>query len=300
MKNNILITGADGNIGKRLIKSILSNFDYNIIAVVLSEDSFIDSFKEVLNEYKERITVVQNDKFVKDFNSFECVYAVVHLAFARGNRPANEIASSIEFATSVFNKLINNKVNNIINISSQSVYGSEKDYRDENTLVCPDSLYAMAKFASELILKDKYQNHELNYTNIRLDSIVQSQNLIKALCKKAKANEVIKIVGPNQYFSYLDIEDAVSAVMCLLITNKKWRNVYNVGLNCCRYSLVELAEMVSDVALKKGYNKTRIKVIPKDIELYRGVNSSQFISDTGWKPKYNINAMVERIFNEVN
>lgn len=292
----ILLTGSDGNLGGRLSKFLVDTTDFSVVAV----SSFPERIplmieREKIIHTEKIIQMSSNDMFTDDLTKMD-IRGVVHFAFSRAIFPNKDIASSLDYSLTAFNKIIDSKFQNAIYVSSQSVYGNTSEWRTEETIVAPDSIYAMAKYAGEKLFEACYRGHEdLQHAVIRLDLILQSQNLVKALCRNAKEKGELHLTGGKQVFSYLDIDDVPSAIYAMLTCEKDWKPVYNVGWNKIRYNIIEIAEIVKDIAEKQG-NKVRISLDRNDTEYWSGMDSSLFTKDTQWEPKKEIYEMIRNIF----
>lgn len=296
----ILITGANGLLGGKIIRHLIDKTEYGIIAAASSEEKIREMAEREGISQIERIHYLSNQTFLLSEMQLPAVYGAVHLAFARRIRPAQDIAASLDFASAVFMKLASSGIDRVINLSSQGVYGNIEDIRVEEIPPAPVNHYTMAKYASEVIFNTYFENSSVpNHTNIRLDLVVQSQNLIPALSKQAKEGR-IQLRGGEQRFSFIDAEDAADGVVSMLMSPGKWKNVYNLGWNRTRYTLQEIAEIVADVAEMHGYERPEIVLDKQDISLWSGMDSTRFMEHTGWKPKIDIYTMVERIFGEID
>lgn len=280
--NQILITGANGYLGGIITRRIISDTCFDVIAVASSEEKVL-AMCERENVDKERVHFLSNDALLKPETDLKDVFGAVHLAFARRVRPAAEIASSLVFAANVFHKFADSRIDRVINMSSQGVYGGTEEIRTEGTLPAPENHYTMAKYASELLFKDILYNCT-HYTNLRLDLVAQSQNIIKGLCKSAKEGQ-INLKGGRQVFSFIDGEDAAAAVVAMLKMDGDWDCVYNVGWNRVRYTLIELAEIVAESAEKCGFKRPKITLEEANLVLWAGMDSTKFMKKTGWEPK---------------
>lgn len=156
------------------------------------------------------------------------LYGAIHLAFARRMRPAEDIASSVQFAADVFHKLRECKVDRVINMSSQGIYGNTEQIRTEKTVPAPATQYTMAKYAAEILFNDILSCP--HHTSFRLDPVAQSQNVLKGLCRSAKEGEIY-LRGGKQVFSFLDVSDVPGAVAAMFNVSGEWDSVYNVGWN---------------------------------------------------------------------
>lgn len=280
---NILLTGANGFLGGKITRKIIDSTEFDVIAVASTDEkAYAMCERESVN--KDRVHFLSSADFLKPETELRDVFGAVHLAFARRVRPAADIASSLVFASAVFHKLADSGIDRVINMSSQGVYGGTEEFRTEATAPAPENHYTMAKYASEVLFNDILKNCP-HHTNFRLDLVAQSQNIIKGLCKSAKEGK-INLKGGKQVFSFIDGEDAASAVVAMLTAEGEWDSVYNVGWNRKRVTLVELAELVADAAEKCGYPRPQIELTEADIALWAGMDSSRFVGKTGWKPAF--------------
>ena len=289
---NILITGVNGFLGGKITRRITTDTDFDIIAVA-SSDEKVQAMCERESVDKGRVHYLSNIDFLKLETELKDVYGAVHLAFARRARPAAEIASSLVYAAEVFHKLADSRIDRVINMSSQGVYGGTEEIRTEETAPAPDNHYTMAKYASEVLFNDILKDSP-HHTNFRLDLVAQSQNIVNGLCKSAKKGK-ISLKGGKQVFSFIDGEDVAGAVVAMLREEGNWANVYNVGWDRNRYTLVELAEIVADAAVKCGYRRPEIDLVEADIAIWSGMDSSRFIKKTGWKPEVEIGKTIRCI-----
>lgn len=294
---NILITGANGFLGGKITQKIITDTELDVIAVASSEEKVL-SMCEKEGVDKSRVHFLSNSEMLMPDTELNDVFGAVHLAFARRVRPAVDIASSLTYATAVFHKLANSNIDRIINMSSQGVYGATEEIRTEDTPPAPENHYTMAKYASEVLFNDILSNCP-HYTNFRLDLVAQSQNIIKGLCKSAKEGK-INLKGGKQVFSFIDGEDVAEAVVAMLKADGGWETIYNVGWNQKRYTLVELAEIVAEAAIKCGYKRPEIELTEADISLWAGMNSSRFIEKAGWRPSTGLFETVVSLLSESN
>ena len=299
---NILITGVDGMIGGTLVRRILSRTDWNVTGATFSEDLVEKMLKRerISAENAARVRFLSNDVLTEQGTDLSGIDAAVHLAFSRRNCPAKDIAASIDFASAVFRKLAASGTERVINLSSQGVYGKAEEFRTEATPAAPETPYTMAKYAAEVIFRTHFDASAVkDYTNLRLDPVVQSQNLVIALCKQAKQG-TIQLRGVEPRFSVIDVEDAAAAIAAMLESPSGWEKAYNVGWNRRRYTLTEVAEHVADTAARLGFGRPEITLDRQDIVLWAGMDSSRFTALTGWIPQTDLDGMIEKIFRNIS
>lgn len=291
---NILITGANGYIGKNLVKSLTELNKYKILCVVSTVEKFELLKSQISN--CENIYYISNDQFIDEYNTNEVIDVAVHLASSRANAGSEKIAEGIRYSERVFKKFKELRVKRVINISSQSVYGNTSDIRHEYTPVNPNTLYALSKYAIECLLDAIMSDCECEYTNVRLDSVIQSQRIVSIFSSNIKTSGKIHITGGKQVFSYIDIEDAVLAIIDLLEASAEYKRVYNVGLNESRINIVELAEMLIEIGKEDGYSNLTYSLDENDNEIWAGMNSELFSKDTGWTPKLSLYDSIKKVY----
>lgn len=299
-EKKILITGADGSLGGRMVKLLADETEYEVVAVSSFPEKIPHMLaREGVKNLNKIIQMSSEEMFRADLTKFH-IAGAVHFAFSRAVFPKEEIASSLDYSLAAFRKAADSHIQNAIYISSQSIYGNTPEWRLEETVPSPESVYAMAKYAGEKLFESVYLGHEeLQHTILRLDIVIQSQNLVKTLCRNAKESGKLVLRGGKQMFSYIDADDVPYAILSLLNGKKVWRAVYNVGPNRMRYNLMEIAGMVKEVAESHGCNEIEIDFSQDDTALWAGMDTGKFEADTGWKPRYDIRQMVSRIFEMV-
>ena len=281
----IAITGAGGFLGQSLINKIVQQTSWNVIAFTSSFGGGNDT---------ARLIYYNNDRLEEVLRDND-IDIILHLAFSRRFRSSTEIAMSIDFSYRVYKSALNNKCR-VVNLSTVGIYGQNETFLSEKDLPAPDSLYSMAKYASEGLLESVFSGQEERVTNLRLSGIAQSQRVLPIFIEQAKTVGKINIQGGTQQFSWIDIDDATEAIIALFRYTGEWKPIYNVTLNRYRYSIVEVANIVAEVAKEKGYKSTEISVTPSDMTVYVGWNSDLFMQDTGWYPRVTLKETIRKMF----
>lgn len=299
-EKRIVITGANGNLGGSLIKEIVENTDYGVVAVANSFETIMDMLKRERITDVDRVIPMNQDVFFRGDLEKLHICAAVHMAFSRANRPSRDIADSLEYAKKTFKRLYEMQIPKNIYISSQSVYGTMSDWRVEECLPAPETVYSMAKYAGEKLFEVQFCDKcNIKYSTMRLDYVIQSQKLVSSLCRDVKNTGVMNLKVGNQTFSYIDKSDVAKAIIALLQFEGDWKPIYNVGPHKMRYTLTEIADVVMTVAKRRGIHGVKINSEEKDITLWSGMDSTLFMTDTGWKPTMDIYQMVEEIYEKV-
>lgn len=303
-KKTLLITGGTGYLGRSLVKFVLEKYAGKFELCLLVRDKV--KAGKLFGDLK--LTIYDIDDFNHGFLSLGNVDVLVHAAFARPQCLPIEIAQSLSFTFDLFESAVSNQVPNIINISSQSVYGqSRKGPLLEKNDVVPDSLYSQAKFATELFLnKAKKRHPHLNLTSLRIGTItggtdgLQPIDLISKLSLKTLNIDDLNILDGNIEVERIDIRDAVNAISKIICnTEQHFKQVYNVGTNN-KILLEQLAEKI--IAESKNYISQKITsnliISKREQELgYLGLDSTLFEEDFNWKPVFSIDDSIKSVFD---
>lgn len=223
----VLITGASGTIGLKVIKYLLSEGKYEITAVDLKNGEN----RKRLKKYRRRIKTVYTDisdsslmeDLIKEAN-YVIHLAGVNLPIANMNQ---KLTYEVDFkGTENIVRLIDfyNPECHLLYASSSSVYG--KQDKDEVSVSTKpnlnnDDYYSLAKIDAEEIIKKKLKNYSIYRLPVVLTDIVK-ENYIYSYNKNAKMEVVTDTDVAYMFSKAIDKIDKV---------NKKTFNVGG-GENC--------------------------------------------------------------------
>jgi nucleoside-diphosphate-sugar epimerase len=161
-------------------------------------------------------------------------------------------------------------------------------------------LYALAKLSSEIIIQSVFNSvRNIHFTNIRLAGLVGKElkdRITNKFINNAINGKPLNITGGKQQFSYLDVHDAADGIIALLKTPPEvWKTVYNLGY-LKSYGILEIAELVTQVAKKFNCPEVKINLNKADGSLHAEIDSTLFYNDTNWKPMYDMKATIDSIF----
>lgn len=293
----VLITGAGGYLGLELTSQLTTNPSYVVYAFVKNKHKSIEKFPTLQLDNIFDYSDWENERI-----PFSEIDIIVHCAFSRLSDGAM-LSDSLLFTQSFISNVLPNNACKIINISSQGVYGqNNKPLWKEDMQVAPSSMYALAKYSSELIINaigSSFQN--VFVTNLRIPGLTGGKPGLKPevtsrfiSCVLNRQN--IKIKGGKQIFSIMHVSDAASAIETLLQTDaSQWQKTYNVG-NSWQHSIMEIAEMVLEVAPNYDLHKVEIELEEADIYLNSGLNIDRFRNFTNWQPKYNMIDIIRSLY----
>lgn len=239
----ILITGALGHIGSKLIRTLPQQFDDLEVVMIdnLSTQRFCSLFD--LPDNVQYSFIQSNVKTVDWLNTLQNVDAVVHLAAltdAAGTADKPEVVHQNNFEST---KLLADACLAIavplIFPSSTSVYGSQSEVVDEECVdLQPQSPYAECKIKEEDYIIELCKKG-LNAVICRLGTIygtspgMRFHTAVNKFCWQAIMEQSVTVweTALNQKRPYLDLEDCCNA-FAWIIQNKFYNGkVYNIVSN---------------------------------------------------------------------
>lgn len=205
MTYKLLITGATGFIGQKLIK-YLHNKNYKFICLI-REKSNINILKKLGINY------------IYDYNSKELkdIDIIVHLAGIVNAKTKNEFyESNIETTKKVLNFAIKNKIKKIIFLSTAVAKLNTKED------------YANTKFIAEQLIKKS----KINYVILRASLVYGKgdKRHISALINLIKKYYIIPIIGDGNYLLQpVFIDDLIYAIFNAIEKDKIKNKTYYIA-----------------------------------------------------------------------
>lgn len=296
-EKKIIITGAGGFLGSNLTAALTRKAECVVYALSAHGDQMqqVNTMKNIQYCCKDIIFSIEGEQILDDS-------IVVNCAFPR-NTSGDEMADGLRYVQSLFDRLSECGAKAVINISSQSVYSqTREELATEETIVSLGSSYAVGKYATELMLESVCKKAGIPYTNLRMASLIGpgfDQRIVNRLVKQALLGETLRVVRSNQKFGFLDIEDAVKAIIRLLEADiTQWRSIYNIG-NGKEYSIEYIVQHIKDVFEVNGLSISNINVEDGNGSGSTGVAYSALHEDSGFVPSVDLDTSIQRILDQV-
>lgn len=287
-RKKIVVTGASGFLGSHLVERLKGTDRYEVYAL----SSKPDDLKEKLGG--ENIVYIHKDamdyEMMKDSIVISCAYP--------RNSTGTAIADGLKYIQKVFESAVGSGAAAIINISSQSVYSQQRtEVATEETPVCLESPYAVGKYAVELMLESICKGSKTCYTSLRMASLIGpgfDQRIVNRFVKKLIAHEPITVVRQPKQMGFLDVEDAVGAIIAVTESSMQgWKTVYNAG-NGRGYTVEEIYNSVA-TELKDQIDLTQTVFETGEDASSSAVSCDCLKKDTGFIPAIDLKESVKRI-----
>lgn len=285
----ILVTGATGYLGYHVVLELLKSEGYQVYAI----GGRPEDRANLLPEHPRIKAFPLASLFCEKWDNID---TVINCAFARSNDP-KLLADAIDFTEKEIGVFEDMKVKSVINISSQGVYQRLPigELSDEDSPIEPIDLYSMAKYAVEGMFRVSCVPYT---TSVRLASLMMPQRFLHFFVKKAKAGEAFTVTAPNQCAALLDVRDAASGLVAIAnLPPEVWAETYNLGIGC-QYSLLQYAESVKSIGEALGFH-VKYDVADDGTTSCAGMDCTRIMKDTGWKPFFMKDRMVENLFEDM-
>lgn len=264
---NIIITGALGHIGSKLIRELPCNIEANITMI---DNLLTQRYTSLFNLPKANFTFIQKDILQIDLEKyFKDADVVIHLAAITDAASSFDKSEEVEKVNYIGTKKVADACfktqTKLIFLSTTSVYGTQKEVVDENCSkdeLKPQSPYAISKLKSEEMLKSM----NLEYVILRFGTIfgfspgIRFHTAVNKFCFQAVMGESLSVwkTAYHQKRPYLDLEDAVNSIVFIIKNDIFNQEIYNVlTLNATVEQIVE--------TIRKNINDIKINFVKHQI-----------------------------------
>lgn len=209
----ILLTGASGFIGGKLLAALIEKYGSNAVVALTSK----------------KITGV-NCLVYKSFSDFgldnDCFNEITHVIHAgafipKDTQQSNNISlcyENISYTKSLLSYEFKNLLR-FLNISTIDVYASTEEKLSENSEIEPISLYGSSKFYCEEMVKAFSAQRSISYMNLRIGHVYgpgeeKYKKVLPIAIKNIIENNPVELWGDGSDLrSFIFIEDVVESIL---------------------------------------------------------------------------------------
>lgn len=297
-KKKVLVTGSCGFIiGNLVRKAVYEKQPYQLVSIDKVSTNALNSMYWNKN-HTFHIADIRDQHIIDVIFQFEKPDVVIHGAAETHvdlslTDPNAFVTSNVLGTQVIVNACVKHKVDKLIYISTDEVYGHLTDESSpswtEDSAINPRNPYAATKAAGELIVKAAYQSHGLKYNITRSSNNYgprqMPDKLVPKTIKCIMHDNKIPIYGQGlQIRDWTHVFDNCSAILTIL--NKGEDNqIYNISANQ-EFTNIEVVQHICN-ALSKGHNLIEHIIDPRGNghDFRYSVDSSK-IRELGWEPKY--------------
>jgi nucleoside-diphosphate-sugar epimerase len=298
--HRILVTGASGFLGSRLVKALLDNGAF--VVGIDSNKQFPEHFADII-QHKSFCFIhggfpEKSDEALSELLSEKRgITAVFHMAgIAHAGEceenPLKAFKSHVLLTFQALEFCRQNKIGKFIFPSTGLVYG---DYHrqpvTEETSPTPQNIYAGLKLSAEAIITGHSKSFKITCFIARLGNVYgpgsNEDTVVGTVIKRIKNGEriVVRDLTPIRDFIYVD--DIIEGLIRLFVSTDK-HGCYTVnlstGIGTTIFNLVKMASRIGSVPINEVQPQGNYE--PSNSTLI--LDNSLLKKFTGWKPRYTL------------
>lgn len=215
----IVITGASGNIGRKLFSELNEKHQATVIGLSRMHHEGLE-----MTDYGVESLV----------NIFQNADLVIHLASHRGVADDYQTFAENEIITeNILKAMLAAGVHRIIFMSSIAVYSNEAmpPWKEDQYPV-PQSFYGLSKLMCEYLCR-QYSTKGIDYTILRCGIVYggdHSKRMISSFIDKATAKDTLVLRGKSiAKRDFIYVKDVVSALLWSIYEAPQKNQIYNLG-----------------------------------------------------------------------
>ncbi len=303
-KENILITGANGQIGTCLSQRLIDIFgESNVLLTDIREPKNKIGKFELLN-----ILDIKRFQELIDKHKITQVYHLASLLSALGEKnPRNTWNINFNGLFDILELAKDNKLNKVFFPSSIAVFGetTPKENTAQDVPLIPDTVYGMGKVAGELWCNYYHKRYGLDVRSLRYPGIISYQSMpgggttdyaVDIFHSAVKGEEFNCFLKKDTMLPMMYMDDALNATLMLMEAPKddiKIRYSYNVGAFSFTPEEIykEILKSIPDFTIK--YEPDFRQAIAES--WVKRIDDKEAQRDWGWKPKFSFEEMVKEM-----
>lgn len=308
----ILVIGAGGQIGTELVIELANRFgDDAVIAADIKESPSV-----LLSPYKYLQLDIMNKErlgeIVKEEGVTEIYQLAALLSATAEQKPMLAWDLNMQGLFNVLELAKEGLIKKVFWPSSIAVFGNStpKNNTPQQTVMEPNTVYGISKQAGEQWCNYYFEKHGVDVRSIRYPGLISYTSLpgggttdyaVDIFYHAKKSGEYTSFLDKDTALPMMFMEDAIRATVELMEAPKekiKHRNSYNLGgISFTPKELAdEITKKIPDFGMKYApdYRQRIADSWPSSID------DSAAKKDWGWKPKFDLETMVEVMLQNVD
>ena len=220
MTKSILVTGATGFIGSRLVEELI-NKGYNVTSLIRKGKKGNPKSKIIYGD-------LTDEKINFNDNQFDCVFHLAsHTPLEKNKKVLQKV--NLEGTKKLFNE-IKTITKAIIYISGLGVYGETGEIIvNENQKYNPNTNFVKIRLDAEKFLKENTSKNKIDFAVVHFGDVYGPDGwFYEMLIKRLKKNTFRMPKGGEYYKGFVHVDDAVGSMIAIL-ENKRFGESFIVA-----------------------------------------------------------------------
>ena len=220
MTKSILVTGATGFIGSRLVEELI-NKGYNVTSLIRKGKKGNPKSKIIYGD-------LTDEKINFNDNQFDCVFHLAsHTSLEKNKKVLQKV--NLEGTKKLFNE-IKSITKAIIYISGLGVYGETGEtVVNENQKYNPNTDFVKIRLDAEKFLKEDTSKNKIDFSVVHFGDVYGPDGwFYEMLVKRLKKNTFRMPKGGEYYKGFVHVDDAVGSMIAIL-ENKRFGESFIVA-----------------------------------------------------------------------
>lgn len=285
MEKSILVTGADGFVGRYVVDALVQR-GYRVTILDIKAP---DALNPDVEYYQADL--LSPESLVKLPKKFDFAIHLAAITIPSEFKSSVPVVGNIGMTMNLLEHLEDTK---IILVSSCHVYGSSNSALLEESMLVPNGKYGLSKLLCEQLVSFYSKRNTIitvrpfNHIGSGMPSSLMIPSLIKRV-KEHPRNENVPLVmtGYNSVRDFIDVRDVVAAYIALMEHDALENRIYNVCTGVGTSILHVVENVMELVGLECRIVFENQATSRDDVSTIIG-SSGRIQKETTWRPKYSL------------
>jgi len=269
----VVVTGASGFIGQAVVKTLVKDQSFDVVAVSRSKCSYVDCYQ------------------IENYRDTPGGDVLIHLAEQPDCGQVNSLGDAyLEESTSVLTTLLKKNYKKVIYASSSVIYGDVgQEPFPESSFLAINNVYSKNKHANENLVLSRPNGIIVRLANV-IGLGMAANNVVSDILAQIPGVGSITVRNGVPVRDFICVSDVVDAILQLLKSSKS--GVYNVGLG----SGVSIAQLASLCLKAVGESHRQIESKADTFQAsYNVMNVQKIKNDIGWTANVTLEDCIKQI-----
>lgn len=210
MSKSVLVTGATGFIGTRLVNTLVEK-EYNVSSLIRKGKTGHAKSKNIVGDLTDPKLDIPNTEF-------DCVF---HLASHTPLEKNKKVLERVNLGgtKNLFNH-IKDKTKSITYISGLGVYGETQDVVDESFPYNPNTEFVKIRLDAQRFLEKNCKEFGINFTVIHFGDVYGAGGWFYEMLVKRLLKNTFRLPKRGDYYkAFVHVDDAVGSMISILEKN---------------------------------------------------------------------------------